>query len=96
VGFVQKLLEILLSMRGLLIHLFMLSNVLASFTLSSFSIFFPDMILGVVLGLCMDGHRLYTTNMEWSGRLHVVGWACHLQDLFCCLLLLVYLLLCFL
>jgi hypothetical protein len=85
VGFVQKLLEILLSMRGLLIHLFMLSNVLASFTLSSFSIFFPDMILGVVLGLCM-----------WSGRLHVVGWACHLQDLFCCLLLLVYLLLCFL
>jgi hypothetical protein len=39
VGSIQKLLEILLSMSGLLIHLFMLSNVLASFTLSSFSIF---------------------------------------------------------
>ena len=38
-GFVQKLLEILLSMRGLLIHLFMLSNVLSSFTMSSVSIF---------------------------------------------------------
>jgi hypothetical protein len=37
--FVQKLLEILLSMKGLLIHLFMLSNVLASFLFSSFSIF---------------------------------------------------------
>jgi hypothetical protein len=39
VGLVQKLLEILLSMRGLLIHLFMLSNVLANFSFSSFSSF---------------------------------------------------------
>jgi hypothetical protein len=36
VGLVQKLLEILLSMRGLLTHLFMLSNILASFSFSSF------------------------------------------------------------
>jgi hypothetical protein len=39
VGLVQKLLEILLSMRGLLIHLFMLSNDLAIFSFSSFSSF---------------------------------------------------------
>jgi hypothetical protein len=39
VGLVQKLLEILLSIRGLLIHLFMLSNVLAIFWFSSFSSF---------------------------------------------------------
>jgi hypothetical protein len=38
-GFVQKLLDILLSMRGLFIRLFMLSNVMASFIFSSFSIF---------------------------------------------------------
>jgi hypothetical protein len=36
VGLFQKLLEILLSMRGLLIHLFKLSNILASFSFSSF------------------------------------------------------------
>jgi hypothetical protein len=39
VGLFQKLLEILLSMRGLLIHLFILSNVLASFSFFSFSSF---------------------------------------------------------
>jgi hypothetical protein len=39
VGLVQKLLEILLSMRGLLIHLLMLSKVRASFTFSYFSSF---------------------------------------------------------
>jgi hypothetical protein len=39
VELVQKLLEILLSMRGLLTHLFMLSNFLASFSFSSFSSF---------------------------------------------------------
>jgi hypothetical protein len=39
VGLVHKLLETLLSMRGLLTHLFMLSNVLASFSFSSFSSF---------------------------------------------------------
>ena len=38
-GFVQKLLEILLSIRGLLTHLFMLSNVLAICIFSSFSSF---------------------------------------------------------
>ena len=39
VGLVQKLLEILLSMRGLLIHLLMLSNVLVSSSFSSCSSF---------------------------------------------------------
>jgi hypothetical protein len=39
VGLVHKLLEFLLSMRGLLTHLFMLSNVFASFSFSSFSSF---------------------------------------------------------
>jgi hypothetical protein len=38
VGLVQKLLEILLPMRGLLIHLLMLSKVWASFSFSSFRI----------------------------------------------------------
>jgi hypothetical protein len=54
------------------------------------------MILGVVLGLCMDGHHLYTTNMVWSGHFSVVGRVYHLQVLFCYLLLLVCLLLRFL
>jgi hypothetical protein len=40
VGLVHKLLEFLLSMRGLLTHLFMLSNVVASFLFSSFSSFY--------------------------------------------------------
>jgi hypothetical protein len=40
VGFVQKLLEILLSMRGLFTHLFMLSNVLAVFSFFFFFEFF--------------------------------------------------------
>jgi hypothetical protein len=39
IGLVQKLLEILLYMRGLLIHLFMLSNVLASFIFFFFEFF---------------------------------------------------------
>jgi hypothetical protein len=39
VGLFQKLLEILLSMRGSLTHLFMLSNVLARFSFASFSSF---------------------------------------------------------
>ena len=39
IGSVQKLLEILLSMRGLLIHLLMLSKVRATFSFSSFSSF---------------------------------------------------------
>jgi hypothetical protein len=39
VGLVQKLLEILLSMRGLFTHLFILSNALAVFSFSSFSSF---------------------------------------------------------
>jgi hypothetical protein len=39
VGLVQKLLEILLSMRGLFTHLFMLSNALAVFSFFSFSSF---------------------------------------------------------
>jgi hypothetical protein len=38
-GLVQKLLEILLSMRGLLTHFFMLSNILASSSFSSFTSF---------------------------------------------------------
>jgi hypothetical protein len=38
-GFVQKLLEILLSICGSLIHLLILSNVLASSLLLSFSTF---------------------------------------------------------
>jgi hypothetical protein len=50
VGLVQKLLEILLSMKGLLIHLFMLSNILASFSFLLFRVFL-GMILGVLLGL---------------------------------------------
>jgi hypothetical protein len=45
VGLVQKLLEILLSMRGLLTHLFMLSNTLASFSFSSFLSFSVHNIL---------------------------------------------------
>jgi hypothetical protein len=72
VRLVQKLLEILLSIRGLLIHLFMLSNVLAKvFRFLLFQIFL-DMVLDIVLGLCMGGHSLYTTNMAWSGHLRVV------------------------
>jgi hypothetical protein len=39
VGLFQKLLEILLSIRGLLTHLLILANVLASFSFSSFSSF---------------------------------------------------------
>ena len=50
VGLVQKLLEILLSMRGSLIHLFMLSKFLASFSFSS-SLSFSRYDFGVVLGL---------------------------------------------
>jgi hypothetical protein len=93
VGFVQKLLEIFLLICGLFTHLFMLSNVLARSSL----LFFPlllSMVLGALWGLCMDGHLLYTTSMVWSEHFRALGWACHFQDLFCYLLLLICLLLC--
>jgi hypothetical protein len=51
------------------------------------------MVLNVLLGLCMDGHRLYTTSMVWSGHFRTLGWACHFQGLFYCLLSLICLLL---
>jgi hypothetical protein len=70
----------------------MLSNVLARSSLFFFSTV-SRYGLGVLLGLCMDGHHLDTTNKVWSGHFLVLGWACHFHDLFCSLLLLVYLLL---
>jgi hypothetical protein len=48
---------------------------------------FLGMVLGVLLGLCMDDHRLCITSMVWSGRFRVLGWACHFQGLFYYLLL---------
>jgi hypothetical protein len=92
VGFVQKLLEISLSIWGSFSHLLILSNVLARSSLLCFSTF-SKYDLGVLLGLCMGGHFLSTTNMVWSGRFHVVGWACHFQVLSYYLLLLICLLL---
>jgi hypothetical protein len=76
VGFVQKLLEIFLSMYGLFIHLLILSNVLARLLLFFFQLFL-SMVLGVLLDLYMDDHRLYTTSMAWNGHVCVLGWACH-------------------
>jgi hypothetical protein len=55
---------------------------------------FLDRILGVILGLYMDGHLL--TNMVWSEHFSVDDRVYHLQVLFCSLLLLVYMLLRFL
>jgi hypothetical protein len=72
VGLIQKLLEILLSMRGLLTHLFMLSNVLASFLFSSFSSF-SRYDFRCRIGPLNGPHHLYTTNMVWSGGFHVGG-----------------------
>jgi putative Mn2+ efflux pump MntP len=64
VGFVQKLLEIFLSICGLFTHLFMLSNVLARSSLLLFQLFLR-MVLGVLLALCRNDHLLYTT--KWCG-----------------------------
>ena len=76
---VQKLLDILLSMRGLLIHLLMLSNVLMSSLFSSFSNFFKY-DFRCLIG--MGGHHLYTTSMEWSEHSRVDDMAYRLQVLF--------------
>jgi hypothetical protein len=62
VGLVQKLLKILLSMKGLLTYLFMLSNVLASFVFSSFSSF-SRYDFRCLIGPLYDGRHLYTTNI---------------------------------
>jgi hypothetical protein len=67
VGLVQKLLEILLSMRGLLIHLFMLSNDLASFlfsSLSSFSRYDFRCRIGPLYGWLSSLHHQY--GVEWA------------------------------
>jgi hypothetical protein len=67
VRLVQKLLEILLSMRGLLIHLFMLSNVLASFSFSSFSSFSRydfRCLIGLLYGWLFSLHYQY--GVEWA------------------------------
>jgi hypothetical protein len=91
-GLVQKLLEILLSMRGLLIHLFMLSNDLAIFLFSSFSSFSRydfSCRIGPLYGWSSFLHHQY--GVEW-----VVCRVYRLQVLFCSLLLLVCLLLHFL
>jgi hypothetical protein len=55
-------LDILLSMRGLLIHLFMLSNVLASSSFSSFSNFLKydfRCLIGPLNGWSSSLHRQY-------------------------------------
>jgi hypothetical protein len=62
VGLVQKLLEILLSMRGLLIHLLMLSNDWASFLFSSFSSFSRYVfrcLIGPLYGWSSSLHHQY-------------------------------------
>jgi hypothetical protein len=67
VGLVQKLLKILLSMRGLFIHLFMLSNVLASFSFSSFSSFSRydfRCLIGPLYGWLSSLHYQYC--VEWA------------------------------
>jgi hypothetical protein len=67
IGLVQKLLEILLYMRGLLIHLFMLSNVLASFSFSSFSSFSRydfRCLIGPLYGWSSFLHHQY--GVEWA------------------------------
>jgi hypothetical protein len=61
-GLVQKLLEILLFMRGLLIHLFMLSNNLAIFlfySISSFSRYDFRCHVGHLHGLSSSLHHQY-------------------------------------
>jgi hypothetical protein len=66
-GLVQKLLEILLSMRGLLTHLFMLSNVLSSFSFSSFSSFSRygfRCLIGPLYGWSSSLHHQY--GVEWA------------------------------
>jgi hypothetical protein len=66
-GLVQKLLEILLSMRGLLIYLFMLSNALASFSFSSFSSFSRydfRYLIGPLYGWSSSLHQQY--GVEWA------------------------------
>jgi hypothetical protein len=66
-GLVQKLLEILLSMRGLLTHLFMLSNVLVSFSFSSFSSFSRHgfrCLIGLLYGWSSSQHHQY--GVEWA------------------------------
>jgi hypothetical protein len=67
VGLVHKLLEILLSMRGLLTHLFMLSNILASFSFSSFSSFSRydfSCLIGPLNGWLSSLHHQY--GVEWA------------------------------
>jgi hypothetical protein len=67
VGLVQKLLEILLSMRGLLTHLFMLSKVLASFSFSSFSSISRydfKCCIGPLNGWSLSLHHQY--GVEWA------------------------------
>jgi hypothetical protein len=66
-GLVQKLLEILLSMRGLLIHLFMLSNDLVSFLFSSFPSFSRYDFrcrIGPLYGRSSSLHHQY--GVEWA------------------------------
>jgi hypothetical protein len=62
VGLFQKLLEILLSMRGSLTHLFMLSNVLARFlfaSISSFSRYGFRCLIGPLYGWSSSLHHQY-------------------------------------
>jgi hypothetical protein len=56
-GLVQKLLEILLSMRGLLIHLLMLSKDRASFPFSSFSRYDFRYQIGPLYGWSSSRHH---------------------------------------
>jgi hypothetical protein len=67
VGLVQKLLEILLSMRGLLTHLLMLSNDLANFSFSSFSSFSRygfRCLIGPLYGWSSSLYHQY--GVEWA------------------------------
>jgi hypothetical protein len=67
VGLVQKLLEILLSIRGLLTHLFILSKFLASFSFSSFSSFSRydfRYLIGPLYGWSSSLHHQY--GVEWA------------------------------
>jgi hypothetical protein len=66
-GLIQKLLEILLSMRGLLTHLFILSKDLASFSFSSFSSFSRYDFrcrIGPLYGWSSSQHHQY--GVEWA------------------------------
>jgi hypothetical protein len=74
VGFVQKVLEILLSIWGSLIHLLMLSNVLASSLLLSFSTFSKYQfrcLIGPLYGWSSSLHHQY--GIEWAFSCGWVG-----------------------